>query len=222
MAERRDVFAAEAASYEAWYTLPAGQRADVLEKGLLERLRREAFPQAQSVLDLGCGTGHFTRWFGEQGLSVVGLDASAAMLAQARAISAELALLRGDMEHLPFGDGAFDLVVLVTALEFVADPRAALAEAWRVSRQGLLLGVLNRSSALGRELRRVVARQPESVYAHAHLYSVAELTRLVRGVAGPQARLDWRTTLWPRGWPLANARLPWGGFIGLAAQKRAR
>jgi ubiquinone/menaquinone biosynthesis C-methylase UbiE len=67
--------------YEAWYET-VGQRADCLEKVLLKQLLA-GFPQAQTMLEIGCGTGHFTRWFSEQGLGAIGLDLSPAMLAEA-------------------------------------------------------------------------------------------------------------------------------------------
>jgi len=48
-----------------------------------------------------------------------------------------------------------------------------------------------------------------------HFYGVGELKRLLRSVAGGKARIAWRTTLFPRGWPRLQVSLPWGGFIGM-------
>jgi ubiquinone/menaquinone biosynthesis C-methylase UbiE len=120
-----------AAHYEAWYETPEGRRADELEKAVLNRLL-QAFPRPSSVLEIGCGTAHFTRWLSEQWWAAVGLDLSAAMLAQARALDG-IPLARGDACSLPFADGAFDLAALVTTLEFLEWPREALAEALRVA-----------------------------------------------------------------------------------------
>ena len=208
-----------AAHYEAWYEAPEGRRADALEKASLRRLL-EGFAGARGhstserVLEVGSGTGHFTRWLAQQGLAAVGLDLSAAMLAQAQALDG-VSLVQGDACRLPFADDTFDLIALITTLEFLERPREALAEALRVSRQGLILGVLNRWSLLG--LRRWLAGllRP-TVYDAAHLYSVGELERLVRSVAGQEATITWHTTLFPRGWPRPRSALPWGGFIGMA------
>ncbi|MBN1135320.1 MAG: hypothetical protein JXM73_01975, partial [Anaerolineae bacterium] len=52
-----------ASGYEAWYET-TGRRADRLEKALLKQLLAR-FPQASSLLEVGCGTGHFTRWLKE-------------------------------------------------------------------------------------------------------------------------------------------------------------
>jgi SAM-dependent methyltransferase len=207
-----------AAHYEAWYETPEGQRADELEKAVLSWLLR-GFSRPESVLEIGCGTAHFTRWLSDQGLAATGLDLSAAMLAEARVLDG-VPLVQGDARRLPFADGAFDLTALVTTLEFLERPRESLAEALRVARRGVVLGVLNRWSVLGLQ-RRLAGLFRRTVYDGARFYGVGELKHLAtegctRSVAGGKARVIWRTTLFPRGWPWAQARLPWGGFIGMA------
>jgi SAM-dependent methyltransferase len=208
-----------AAHYEAWYETPEGRRADALEKASLCRLLggfagARQHTSTASVLEVGAGTGHFCRWLREQGLSAVGLDLSAAMLRQAQALGG-LLLVRGDVSRLPFADDTFDLVALVTTLEFLERPRAALAEALRVARQGLLLGVLNRQSLLGLRRRLAGCLRP-TIYDTAHFYGVRELRRLLRSVVGEKATVAWHTTLLPRVWPWPRSALPWGGFIGMA------
>jgi len=214
-----------AAHYEAWYGMPEGRRADELEKAILGWLLR-GFPRPGSIVEVGCGTGHFSRWLGGQGLAAVGLDLSSAMLAEARALDGlpppmgegrggGLPLVRGDARRLPFADGAFDLTALITTLEFLEQSREALAEALRVARRGVILGVLNRWSVLGLQ-RRLAGLFRPTVYDAAHFYGVRELKRLLRSVASGGAHIVWRTTLFPRGWPWSQAPLPWGGFIGMA------
>jgi SAM-dependent methyltransferase len=202
-----------AAHYEAWYETPEGRRADELEKAVLGWLL-QAFPRAGSVLEVGCGTAHFTRWLNDQGLAAVGLDLSAAMLAQAQALDG-VPLARGDAYRLPFADGAFDLAALATTLEFLERPQEALPEALRVARHGVVLGVLNRWSLLGLQ-RRLAGLFRPTVYDAARFYGVGELKRLLWFIAGEPAHVVWRSTLFPRCWPWPQARLPWGGFIGMA------
>jgi SAM-dependent methyltransferase len=201
-----------AAHYEAWYETPEGRRADELEKGVLGWLL-QGFPRPGSVLDLGCGTGHFSRWLNDEGLAAVGLDLSTAMLARARALGG-VPLVQSDARRLPFADGTFDVTAFITTLEFLERPGEALVEALRVTRHGVLLGVLNRWSVLGLRRRWEGFFRP-TVYNSAHFYGVGELERLLRSVAGGKAHVVWRTTLFPRGWPWSPARLPWGGFIGM-------
>jgi ubiquinone/menaquinone biosynthesis C-methylase UbiE len=196
------------AGYEAWYET-SGRRADRLEKALLRRLLA-GFSRACTLLEVGCGTGHFTRWFGEQGLQAMGLDLSPPMLAEAVRLGGPPCVL-GDALALPFLDGAFDLVALITTLEFVTDPVQVLAEATRVARHGLILGVLNRQSLLA--WRR--ERSGEALWQMARFFTPTELIRLVQqAAAGTRVKIVWRTTLWP-GW-LGELPLPWGGFIGMA------
>jgi ubiquinone/menaquinone biosynthesis C-methylase UbiE len=199
--------------YEAWYET-SGQRADRLEKALLRRLL-DGWPQAATLLEVGCGTGHFARWFAEQGYGTVGLDRSLPMLAEAKRLGRGMRrpYIWGDALALPFASRSFDLVALITALEFVPDPEQALAEAQRVARRGLLLGALNRHSLLARTLRR----QGGPIWTAARFFAPTELACLVqRAAAGRPVEIRWRTTLWPA-WP-GDVRLPWGGFIGLAAR----
>lgn len=202
-----------AAHYEAWYETPEGRRADGWEKASLRRLL-DRFPRARSALEVGCGTGHFTRWLGEQGMTAVGLDISVAMLAEARLLDS-VPLVRGEAQRLPFADRAFDLTAFVTTLEFLERPGEALAEALRVVRRGVLLGVLNRWSPLALQ-RRLAGLLRPTIYDAARFYGVGELRRLLRSVAGKGARIVWHTTLFPRWWPWQRANLPWGGFIAMA------
>ncbi len=97
-----------------------------------------------SVLDVACGPGNFTREFGravgDDGL-VVGIDASRTMLERAvndleAAGVANVALIRGDAAGLPFRDAAFDGVCCFAALHLFADPFGALDEMRRTLAPG--------------------------------------------------------------------------------------
>jgi SAM-dependent methyltransferase len=102
---------------------------------LLMGLRR-----GDTVLDVACGPGNFSRAFarivGDDGL-VVGIDASRTMLARGgaeidRSGVENLALVRGDAIHLPFRTGSFDAVCCFAALHLFAEPFAALDQMRRV------------------------------------------------------------------------------------------
>jgi ubiquinone/menaquinone biosynthesis C-methylase UbiE len=204
--------------YEAWFSTPFGGRADRVEKLILRGLL-EDFAESHSLLDVGCGTGHFTDWFASLGLSVVGLDRASPMVAFARGRQPDLPLVLADATHLPFGDATFDVVVLLTVLEFVDAPERSLREAARVARHGLILGVLNRLSpvALWRRLRRA------ATYRRARFFSPGQMERLLRTSLGyrPMA-IRWRTGLYPTAWLDHWAALPFGAFIGLSVQFEER
>jgi ubiquinone/menaquinone biosynthesis C-methylase UbiE len=203
-----------ARDYEAWYEQGFGSFAVRQEEALLyQQLQR--FPGATSLLEVGCGTGHFTRWFARLGFHVIGLDASPAMLEQAR-LRNGTSYLQGDARALPFENQCFDLIALITTLEFVTDPVQALREAMRVARQGLLLGVLNRHSLL-EYMRLLRGQRPAGVLAQAHRFSVKELKRRVRQAAGKRSLMTtWRTTIFPGRLPLGATWLPWGEYLGMS------
>jgi ubiquinone/menaquinone biosynthesis C-methylase UbiE len=109
----------------------------------VKRLMRSTLDlqRASHVLDLGCGTGDDARGLAGvlQGPGrVVGLDFSAVMIAEAirRHGAAELDFLRGDAEHLPFADQAFDRCRAERVLMHLARPEQAIAEMVRVLQRG--------------------------------------------------------------------------------------
>ncbi len=202
-----------ASNYEAWYQT-IGRRSDQLEKELLAWLMTR-FPTASTLLEVGCGSGHFTRWFKREALQVSGLDLSFPMLSEAIHLNG-MPYVLGDALTLPFADNTFDLVTLITTLEFVSEPQLALAEALRVAEQGLILGILNRQSLLGRQYRR--AGGP--IWEASRFFTPGEMIQHVRRVAKRPVEITWRTTLWPL-WSGALP-LPWGGFIGMACRFLAK
>jgi ubiquinone/menaquinone biosynthesis C-methylase UbiE len=93
----------------------------------------------QRVLEVGCGTGHWLQLIAERGISMTGLDASAQMLAHARAQAPGAALAQGSAERLPWARESFGRVFCINALHHFHDKVAFLAETIRVLRPGGLL-----------------------------------------------------------------------------------
>jgi SAM-dependent methyltransferase len=84
----------------------------------------------EHILDVGCGSGEFTRVLrAESDATVVGLDADRSLLSRVDADGRAL----GDATRLPFRTSAFDLVVCQALLVNLPDPAAAIAEFARVS-----------------------------------------------------------------------------------------
>ena len=105
------------------------------------------------VLDLGCGGGRHAFECFRRGARVVALDLNAtdlsavkgmfyAMRAAGEVPETALAMaVRGDAYHLPFPDGAFDVVIASEILEHIPRDHDAIAEAVRVLRPGGRLAV---------------------------------------------------------------------------------
>jgi ubiquinone/menaquinone biosynthesis C-methylase UbiE len=181
--------------------MPHGQRVDLAER---------------AVLEVGCGTGHFTAWLTTRGLRVVGVDRSPAMLAALRQRCTGVAVVRGDAQALPYRTGAVDVVAFITTLEFLDDPVAALAEAARVARQGILLVVLNRWS-LGGLSRRWGQQARQPLLGQARDYSVVSLWETVQQALGPRVHtVYWTSTLFPASLWWVRASVPLGSVIGMA------
>jgi ubiquinone/menaquinone biosynthesis C-methylase UbiE len=178
--------------YDEWYQRPGGAQALQLERELIKR-HLEPRP-GERLLDIGSGTGIHLEWFRDLGLQVTGLDASPYMLERARSrLRASADLHLGWAEHLPFEDNEFDLSTLINTLEFVQDPEQALAEAFRVTRRRVVLGVLNKYAfmAINRRLKALIG---DSIYRQARFFSVWELKEMINRILGPTP-VRWGTVI---------------------------
>lgn len=92
---------------------------------------------AGRILDVGCGTGILARMLREQGATIVGLDASAAMLNERRegpgnqrgAAAPSSLLVLGDAERLPFRPRSFDILIYALILHETASDAEKLLRA---------------------------------------------------------------------------------------------
>jgi SAM-dependent methyltransferase len=92
---------------------------------------------AARVLDLGCGEGQIARLVASGGARrVVGVDASAAQIDEARRRGGRAAYARASATGLPLPAGSFDAVVACLVLEHLDDLDRALDEVARVLRPG--------------------------------------------------------------------------------------
>ena len=100
-----------------------------------------ALSRGDRVLDVGTGTGALVPSMraAAADVTVVGLDASAAMLRRCRSATG-IPAIRGDALALPIRDAAVDAVVLAFVLFHLSDPIRAVAEAARVLTSGGRVG----------------------------------------------------------------------------------
>lgn len=206
-------------AYDAWYDSPRGRWIGAVESSLLESLLRPE--QGASLLDIGCGTGHFTRVFAEHVRGpVIGLDPNEEWLRYANTHMAHgERYVAGTAEALPFPDLSFDFTVSVTALCFVSRQEQALRELVRVTRGRFVLGLLNRHSLLHRDKGREAGI---GGYQDARWHTPSEIRTLFASL--PVHNLQLRTAIiLPKGaafgralercWP---SRILLGGFLAVS------
>jgi SAM-dependent methyltransferase len=114
------------------------------------------------VLEVGCGWGELAEWIGrETEAEVVALDLSPRMveLARERGVDARI----GDVQELPFEDGAFDVAVAAWMLYHVPDLDRGIAELARVLRPSGRLVVATNSRFHLLELRDLVRSGPSTL-----------------------------------------------------------
>jgi SAM-dependent methyltransferase len=102
-----------------------------LAGGALEWLAPQA---GERILDLGCGDGQLTQRIAATGAVVSAIDASAEMVAAARARG--IAADQGPAEALPYPDGSFDAVFSNAVLHWVRGQDEMMQQVKRVLRPG--------------------------------------------------------------------------------------
>jgi len=207
-------------AYDAWYNTSTGSLYDRIEKRAVE----EWMPPPSGgdrLLEVGSGTGHWSRFFARAGFRVTGLDCAPGMVRAARAKRIEgTTFLIADAMEIPFASGSFDVTVAITTLEFVTQPDRALSEMARCTRRGgtLIVGALNRNSILG--IRR--RRRPSPIFEGIGMLTVEWIREHLAAYGRPHVRTV--AYSWPRlgarsiEWVGRKAHLPWGDFIVAACR----
>jgi SAM-dependent methyltransferase len=208
-----------AAEYNAWYHTHRGAWIAKTEFNLMMSMMQP--PAGSTLLDVGCGTGHFSRCFVQAGLKVTGIDPDRSAIEFAEAQGGNIDYQLGDARRLPFADASFDYCSAVTSLCFIDDVNAALQEMWRVSRKGVVLGLLNRNSLLYRE------RERHPGYKGARWDSISDARLWAEQLSLPPASQHCKTAItFPGGNSLARlveklipSSLPYGAFLAVYLSK---
>jgi demethylmenaquinone methyltransferase/2-methoxy-6-polyprenyl-1,4-benzoquinol methylase len=88
------------------------------------------------ILDIAAGTGSSSRPLKDAGAEVIPLDFSKGMLDAGRKRNPDLPFTQGDALNLPFKDNEFDVTTISFGLRNTNDTLKALKEAFRVTKKG--------------------------------------------------------------------------------------
>lgn len=171
-----------AEEYDQFYRTSSGRAVDTVEKSLISDLLMQV--DSREMLELGCGTGHWTAFFSENGFHVTAVDESAAMLERARQKEIpNVHWVKADAAHLPFPNQRFELITAITLFEFVEDIDLLFKEIDRLLKpEGFLIaGWLNALSEIGRQkensptFRHATLYMPEEIKKYLSLFGPAQL-----------------------------------------------
>jgi ubiquinone/menaquinone biosynthesis C-methylase UbiE len=144
-----EVAASDAA--EGWHDPVVAERQDLAYRGLVAEMhagrpRQDLQVAADAVrltgladprvLEIGCGSGYYSEvlaYLLGRRVCYTGLDYSPAMIALARSRYPGQSFVVGDAAHLPFADGAFEVIINGAALMHMVRYHEAIAESRRVT-----------------------------------------------------------------------------------------
>lgn len=203
-------------NYEDYYEGPY-KRAEVYQKRLLEQLIKSD-KRVKTLLEFGCGTTRFTRWWKEIGIEATGGDISPLMLSQAL-YRFDGDLVMADSHYLPFKDHSFDSMAFITTFEYYQDPIKVLKEAARVARYGIVMGMMNRNTPKLLRRRTQQAFGKNEYYVTANFYTPSSLKKLIdKALADRDYSIKWHCTGLPKWFPVQQWDYPIGDFFGMYIQ----
>jgi ubiquinone/menaquinone biosynthesis C-methylase UbiE len=175
---------------------PFSTAAPIADAGALDMIvQAAAAGPDDTMLDVACGGGIVVCALAPHVRHATGIDMTPAMLDRARLLAAERGIAnvtwhKGDVEHLPYPDGAFTIVVTRFAVHHFPDPAAVFREIVRVCAPGGRIVVVD-TYASADPAKAAAFNRLETLRdpSHARCLALAELKDLFRaaGLAEPRA-----------------------------------
>lgn len=169
MEKKIEAFEISAKTYEQWYLTPMGAYALNAELKALRKL----LPKKGLGAEIGSGTGIFAANLVSETRGIVCIEPSAEMIKQSK--TRNLPTVLGIAEEPPARTHCLDFAYLVTVLEFLANPVAALLSVKSLLKPEapiIVLGI-NRESQWG-EAYLEASRRKDSVFIYSKIYTVDE------------------------------------------------
>jgi ubiquinone/menaquinone biosynthesis C-methylase UbiE len=199
--------------YEDYYEGPY-KRAEVWQKKVLGELLTKD-ERVKTLLEYGCGTTRFTRWWHNIGIEAMGADISPFMLSHAVKLF-DGDLVWADSHHMPFKDHSFDALAFVATFAYYKDPIKVIQEAVRVGKYGVLFGIMNKNTPKLVRRRVQQAFGKNAYYETANFYTPKTLISTIhKALEGRNYTIEWTSTGLPKWFPVQQWGLPIGDFFSL-------
>jgi len=165
MREKRRVFEASAVDYDRWFD----DHPEIYHTQ--QRLLKRAVPRQGRMLEIGVGSGRFAAPLG----TGHGIDPSLPLARMAHMRGIEVVI--GCAENLPYRDGSFDTVIMMTVICYLDNISQAFRETFRVLFPSgrIIIGFLERDG----EVHRTYQAEPEKgrFLRHARFFDPDEVVR---------------------------------------------
>ncbi|HZK54305.1 MAG TPA: class I SAM-dependent methyltransferase [Desulfosporosinus sp.] len=173
-----ELFDPIAEGYDEWYRTDIGRVADQVERELAFQFFH---PSGPKILEIGCGTGQYTTELAQKGYQITAVDISENMMGKAREKITDLGYqvnwLNADITRIMNDLEQYHGIISMSAFEFIPNPEEILASLFEhLEPKGcLIIGVIAGESSWGEFYRKKAMMKPESVFAHARLYTKSEI-----------------------------------------------
>ena len=149
----KEIFNNLANKYDSWFDTPLGRKIYISEKNCIENLIKKS--SHEYAIDLGIGTGLFTKILKDKGYKIVGIDISDEMLKIAK--ERRFDVIKYDLnKKLPFDNESFNFAFSMTSIEFLKKPEELIEEVYRIlSKNGEFLLITLNSLSLWAFVRRL-------------------------------------------------------------------
>lgn len=204
---KTDPFEKYSDAYDEWFE----KNRDVYHAEL-EVIRQLIPSSGTNGVEVGVGSGKFAAPLGIK----IGVEPSKKMARKARKLG--INVYSGIAEELPFPDGRFDFVLMVTTICFVDDVVQSFREAFRVLRPSgsIVLGFIDKESPLGR--RYAENRHKSKFYHEATFFSVQEILQHLKEAGFQPSQI--KQTLIPDVSPkIILDDFGKGAFVGIRGKK---
>ncbi len=142
----------------------------------LKAIRQLIPPPGAEGMEVGVGSGHFAAPLGIK----IGVEPSETMATKAKRKG--INVYSGVAEDLPFSDGRFDFILMITTICFVDNIIKSFKEAFRVSKPNgcIIVGFVDKESELGRQYEE--KRERSKFYKDATFFSTQEVLNYLEEV----------------------------------------